>query len=414
MLRYLNKLLTLILLINLVACSNTKPSEEIEYIDPLREVFIVKELNEDIQNRIDNANGEKVYQNYQFKMFFTSSYKNDLKDINGNIINLTEYDKLIFEVVSVDCAHCRKITKSYLEEYINKYPDYKFVQYFDDGNKDEVIDFYCNLNKNFINNVTVIAKDDELHKYIYDEIGMKGYPSTCFYLNNELRFIAVGELDPTKYDNAIDLGFINPLSKEELVNKDNESILELDRTIEDVRNSFSKENIEKIEALSTDLYTAELTYKLVGNKCDFDDKLKGNDLYLSEIKDYEKYKDKKVVLLYTLLEDETETNKIDFINELIKANESLEYIVIFIESYSSSSSVYKKMNKKIEGAPIVSILGQMPVDFYNYGMVAFPSAVFIDRSTFVGAYSKISDVESFKKAIDMFLSDNSIAYKKNN
>lgn len=412
--RHLSKLLTLFLIINLVACSNTEVIEEIEYIDPLREVFIVNELNEDIQNRINNANGEKTYQNYQFKMWYTSPYQKDLEDIDGKTINLTKYDKLIFEVVSIDCAHCKKITKNYLEEYINKYPDYKFVQYFDDGSKEEVINFYNNLNKEFINNVTIIAKDDNLHKYIYEEIGMKGYPSTCFYLNNELRFIAVGELDPVKYDNAIDLGFINPLSKEELVNKDNESILELDRTIEDVRNSFSKENIEKIETLSTDLYTAELTYKLVGNKCDFDDRLKGNDLYFSEIKDYEKYKNEKVVLLYTLLEDESETNKIDFINELIKADESLEYIVVFIESYSSSSSVYKKMNKKIEGAPIVSILGQMPIDFYNYGIVAFPSAVFIDRSTFVGAYSKISDVESFKKAIDMFLSDNSIAYKKNN
>lgn len=412
--RYLSKILTVILIINLTACNNKTTIQEEEYIEPLREVFIVGQLDEKIQNRINNANGEKTYQNYQFKMMYTSPYQNDLKDINGNIINLLDYDKLIFEVVSIECNHCKKITKNYLEDYIKKYPEYKFVQYFDDGDKDEVVKFYQDLNKELIDYVVVIPKDEKLHRYIYDDVGMKAYPTTCFYLNNELRYSAVGELDPVKYDNAIDLGFVNPLEKDELVNSENESILEMDRTIEDVRNSFSEENRNKIETLSTDLYTAELTYKLVGNKCDFNDRLKGNDIYFSEIKDYEKYKDAKVVLLYTLLEDESETNKIDFINDLIKADDSLEYIVIFIESYTSSSSVYKKMNKEIEGAPIVSILGEMPVDFYNYGIVAFPSAVFIDRSTFVGAYSKISDVETFKKATEMFLSENSIAYLRNN
>lgn len=415
-LNYLSKIITFILCLFLVGCSSNEKiiEEEVSYIEPMSEVFIFDLIDENLQEKIKKANNDIEYQNYQFKMLFSKVYDKDLHDINDNVINLKNYDHLVFDVVSVKCSHCKKIVTNYLNDYLKLYPDYTFVQYFDEGNREDIINFYDDLSIEIPDGLIVIGRDDSLHDYIYHEVGMQAYPTINFYLNGELRYSSVGELDLDTYTKAIELGFDVPIEKVDLISEDNKNLLELDRTIDDVRNSLSKENIEKIESLSEDKYTNELTYKLMGSKCDYDDLLKGNAIYISEIDNFDYYKDKKVVLLYTLLESVEDEYRIEEINNLIASDDSVEYIVVFLETTSSSSNVYKKMNKKIIGAPIVSILGKMPADFYNYGIVAFPSAVYIDKSTFVGAYSKISDISSFKKSLDIFLSDDSVAYVKNN
>lgn len=415
-LRYLNKFLTVLVFLMLFGCNSTQEiiEEETQYIEPMKEVFIFEEINHDLQNKILYANNNNEYQNYQFKMLFSDIYAEDVEDIYGNIINLKNYDHLVFDVISTECSHCKKIVSEYLKDYLTKYPEYKFVQYFDEGNKDEIMQFYSDLGVTPFDNVIIIERNDKLHDYIYNDVGMKAYPTINFFLDGKLRFSVVGELDLRAYSKAVELGFIDPIEQKDLINEDGESYLELDRSIDDVKKTLSKENQEKIASLSEDKYTEELTYKLIGSTCNYDDLLKGNAIYISEIDDYDYYKDKQVVLLYTFLESIEDTDRIDKVNELIASNDNYEYIVVFIESTSSSSTVYKKMNRKIEGAPIVSILGKMPADFYNYGIVAFPSAVFIDKSTFTGAYSKISDAESFNQALDLFLSDNSVAYVKNN
>ncbi|MDO4940179.1 MAG: hypothetical protein Q4E33_00630 [Erysipelotrichaceae bacterium] len=414
--RYLNKLLTVLISLTLFGCSSNQEiiQEEIEYIEPMKEVFIFEEIDRDLQNKILYANNNLDYQNYQFKMLFSDIYDQDVEDIFGNVVNLNDYKYLVFDVISTECSHCKKIVSEYLDDYLNGYPDYQFVQYFDEGNKDDILKFYSDLGVSIPEKVIIIERSDELHDYIYNKVGMKAYPTLNFFLDGKLRYSTVGELDIQAYRKAIEVGFIDPIEQEDLLNNDGESLLELDRSIDDVKKSLSKENQDKIANLSEDKYTEELTYKLMGSKCDYDDLLKGNAIYISEIDDYSYYKDKQVVLLYIFLESIEDEDRIDKVNELIASNDNYEYIVVFIESTSSSSTVYKKMNKKIEGAPIVSILGKMPADFYNYGMVAFPSAVFIDKSTFTGGYSKINDVESFNYALDLFLSDNSVAYVKNN
>lgn len=420
-LNYLNKIFVVLLVLCLCSCSfnNNKNNEDeitnnIEYIEPMREVFIFDELDETLQTRIKKANSDIDYQNYQFHMLFSKAYEKDLKDINDNTINLNDYSHLIFEVVSVDCNHCKKIAKESLEQFVKAYPEYTFIQYFDDGTTEEIYEFYKSQEMEVPDYVTILPKDEELHRYIYDEVGMKQYPTLNFYLDNELSYSVVGEISFDGYKNAIDLAFNNPITNDDLIKEDGTSLLNLDRSYLDVKHSLSEENIQKIENLSSDLYTTELTYKLMGSHLDYDDIKDGSQIYISEIENFEEYKNENVVLLYTLLEDVSQTDRIDFINELIKSNDSVKYIVVFIESYSSSSNIYQKMNYKIEGAPIVSILGNMPYDFYNYGIVAFPSAIFVEKSTFTGAFSKIEDVETFNYAIDMFIGDNSIAHKDNN
>ena len=57
----IKKILVLLLLF---LCSCSKDSKQLEYLDPVKDVFIFGELDGDVQNRIKAANGNKEYKNY--------------------------------------------------------------------------------------------------------------------------------------------------------------------------------------------------------------------------------------------------------------------------------------------------------------------------------------------------------------
>ena len=69
-----------------------------------------------------------------------------------------------------------------------------------------------------------------------------------------------------------------------------------------------------------------------------------------------------------------------------------------------SSMVLEDMNIDFN-CKVVSNLGVIPDDLDDFGVVAYPTAIFIDKSTICGAYSNISDLETFNDALNMFLSE---------
>jgi len=405
-------LLVLLLLVGLCACKTKQ--EDYEYIEPMRDAFLFYEVSDEISKRILQANNYEDYQNYQFQMWFKDIYDGQLTDIKGCTYELSKYDKLIIEVVSTTCNHCKRIIGNYLQGYLQAHPEICFIQYFNNADKQGILDFYQENNLSIPVNLIVVGKDEGFKKYIMEDLEAEYYPSLLCFLNGQLRYMSVGEIKNEDYEYVIDLGFNNPIEKAELVNSEGKSIFELARSYEDVRNDFSEENRVKIETLSSDLYTAELVYKMVGNTLDFDDLLPGNNGYVREIDDFSVYKDSQLIILYSLLKgDENDLTQIQLINDLIDSNNNYEYIVVLVDSYTNSSNIYRNSSLKFK-AKAISTLSRMPADFYEYGMVAFPSAVFVNKGTFAGAYSKISDVESFNSAIEMFLSKDAIVYKKNN
>ena len=120
-----------------------------------------------------------------------------------------------------------------------------------------------------------------------------------------------------------------------------------------------------------------------------------------------------MTLFFTYLRDNSETEKVKQINELISSDEGIEYIVVLIEGLESSSAALKDMKIGFS-CPVVSVLGYMPDDFFGFGLIAYPTAVFVDRGTFTGAYSDIESKEKMAEAISLFLSDECIAYRRNN
>ena len=406
------KLILLLMVFLLIGCVPKEEviEEPIEYIDPVKDVFIFSKLDSGTQYRIKKANGNKDYSNYQFAILFKDVYEKDVEDINGNTINLTDYDKLIVEIVSVDCAHCKKQMES-IGDFVNGF-DGTFIQYFNIGDKEEIIQFYDDIE--IPENLIIISRDEDLKEYFLHELGLKKYPSMLGYYEGKVSFMIDGETDIIGFREFCDLAFKERLEKEDFIDRDGNDLLNINRNIDDVKNDLSIENQNKISELDNDGYTEELTYTLMSKKVDFTIMSnKKSDIYINEIDDFTVYEDDELVLIYTFLRDNSQVDRVDFINGLIEDNPDLSFIVILIEGAESSSAALNNMKMKFK-CPVVSTLGYIPSDFFKFSIAAYPTAVFVDKGTFTGAYSNIKDKETFKKATSIFLSEGCVAYKINN
>lgn len=384
--------------------------EDIEYIDPVKDIFIFSALNENTQNRIRRANSNKDYSNYQFKMLFKDVYEGKVQDIEGNTIDLTESEKLILEVVSVDCAHCKK-----QNELINEFVEYfdgTFIQYFNVGTKEEIMEFYGDMQ--IPEDLIIVERDEELKEYLLHELGIKKYPTTLGYYEGKLSFMNDGECDLIGFREFCDISFDKRLGEDDFLDENGDDLLNVNRTIDDVKNDLSKANQELIKELDNDDYTEELTYSLMSQKVDFTKiSNRKSDVYINEIDDFSVYENDELVLLYTFLRDNSQVDRVDFINGLIEDNPDLKFIVVLIEGAESSSAALKNMPMKFR-CPVVSVLGYIPEDFFRFAIAAYPTAVFVNKGVFTGGYSNILDKQTFKKASTIFLGEGCVAYKHNN
>ena len=409
----MKKLLSILLIVLLAACTkeDTEPVNE-ECIDPVRDVFIFAEADSSLQERLKEANNGFDYRNFQFEILFKDIYDKQITDIKGNTYDLSQYEDIVLQVVSVDCEHCHRQIEM-IDVFLDE-TDALFIQYFNVGTASEIKSLYHELYQKIPEDICIVERDEDIKNYIKDYLKLEKYPTLVCFKNGKVSFCAEGETDPETFVKINQIGFIDLIKREDLVDAQGRDLLSLNHSLEDVKNSLSIENQEKITELDHDGYTEELTYQLIGNPLDFT-KTGGSasEIYFSDISDFKPYEQEELVLIYTYLRDNSETEKVDFINELIDSNDSVKYIVVLIEGAESSSAALRNMNTVFH-CPVVSVLGYMPDDFFRFGLIAYPTAVFVEKGVFAGAYSDIENKEKFNQAIEMFLGDGSLAYKKNN
>ena len=410
----LKKIFIVLISFILVSCATNNEEEKIvdEYIAPVKDVFLFDELDNDLKQRIRNANGNSAFQNYQFYMLDKSIYENDLLDINGNVINFNNYDSFILEVLSTTCSHCKDSLENNLDSLLDL--DVTIIQYFNVGDVDDIKNLYEDIDRSIPSNIIVIGKDEGLDDYLRHDIGIERYPTLISYIDNKISFSSIGDMDEESFKSYYEISFNNPLKKEDLIDSEGNDLLSLNRSVDDVKNDLSIENQNKINDLDNDGYTIEATYKLMGKSVDFtkmsNDK---SSPYISEVDDFTIYEDSDLVLLYTFLKDETQSERIEYINELIASNDEVEYLLILIEGIDNSSSAYKKMDIKAN-CPVVSVEGYIPQDFFIIGITSYPTVLFIRNGVYTGAYSNIENTIKFNQAIEMFLGDNCISLVRNN
>ena len=420
----LKKISLLVLCLLLVACADKQPEQEpiddpvIEesiFIEPIRDVFLFDELDAKIrQDWLDIIRESTTASNYHLEMMFTDIYDGDVDDIYGNTVNLSDYKQLVFCFISTDCPHCKKEIDTYLTDIVNEYADVQFVLYFGKGDVDEIKELFNSLGVGMPDNAIIISENNELFNYVKYDLAALMYPTFVFFKNGKVSFDMDGELSLEQYRKAYDFAFVNTLNETDFINEDGINIFDLNRTVDDVKNSLSKQNQERIDYLDDKIYTytSYLTYRMMGDKLDFSRMLEGSSQYISEINNYYPYQDSELVLFYVALSDKDDVESVEFINSLM-SDKSKEYIVVFYEGFDSSSHIYQQMDVKFN-CPVVSILGYMPKDFYKYAVSDYPSAIFVNKGTFTGAYSVIEDADKFAYALDTFLGENCIALKANN
>ncbi len=410
----LKKIFIVLISFILVSCATNNEEEKLidEYIAPVKDVFLFDELDNDLKQRIRNANGNSAFKNYQFYMLGKSIYENDLLDINGNIINFNNYDSFILEVLSTTCSHCRDSLKNNLDSLLEL--DTTIIQYFNVGDIDDIKNLYEDIDRSIPDNIIVIGKDEGLDDYLRNDIGIERYPTLISYKDNKISFSSIGDMDEESFKSYYEISFINILEKEDLIDSEGNDLLSLNRSVDDVKNDLSIENQNKINDLDNDGYTIEATYKLMGKSVDFtkmsNDK---SSPYISEVDDFTIYEDSDLVLLFTFLKDETQSERIEYINELITSNDEVEYLLVLIEGIDNSSSAYKKMDIKAN-CPVVSVEGYIPQDFFIIGITSYPTALFIRNGVYTGVYSNIENTIKFNQAIEMFLGDTCISLTRNN
>ena len=412
------KRLFIILLLLLMCGCEAQIEDEKEltgYLDPISEIDLFNALKTETKKRIYEDNDNTALSSNQLKMIGRSAPDFPLIDIDGNEIDINKLDNVVFEIVATWCTHCQTETKEYLTEIVTMFPDMTFIQYFNEGTPDEIYQFYTNLNIPIPENVIVIPQDDRVHEYFNQNYLLEYYPTFIAFKKGTITCMIDQEVTFNRFCGFYDLAFNSPLKSEELVNEDGVSIFELNRDMDDLYNDLSLENQKKLDDLSENKYTKELTLTKMSKSLDYYNTLdaySGN--YLREVNDYSFYIDKDVVLVYLYFESAEEAlPMISLMNDCIEANPDLNYIGVLIEGEFSSSMIYNYLSEKLH-APVVSILSDIPSDFYSFTVHDFPSAVFVEKSTFTGAYTDIKNVETFNKALDMFIGDNCIALRKNN
>jgi len=399
----IKKIFLVLLIFILSACNLAK--EEKQYIEPMNNVFLFDEIDEESKTKLKQANGDKEYENYQFKMISKDIYDEDLTDINGNTINLKNYDCLVFEIVSVGCSHCKKMIAKDLKIMLNK--DVTFVQYFNVGDKDDILDLYKDIGIEIPDNLIIIEYNESLYDYVKDYLKIESYPTLVLFKNGKVSINSYGQLDTDGIDTLYDLGFNNPITIEE-------NVINLDRSIDDVRESLSEENLDKLKQLDNDKKTEEYTLRLIGSKVDFNNITRSkSNVYVNEVDDYSNYLEEDLIVIYTYLQIDNDINNIEFINSLIDSNKGVSYLVVLVEGVESSSAHYLNSDVKFK-CPVTSILGYIPDDLYKMGVKNYPTAFFIEKGTYVGAYSNINSIGNFNEAIDMFFGDDSISLVNNN
>lgn len=403
----IKKILPVLLVLFICACEPKQEVVKPEYIEPINNVDIIDYVSKDDRDLLYKANGNKDFNNRQFKMLNTNIYDKELIDINGNTINQLDFKKVLLEVISVDCEHCQRTIKNSLD--IMDDPSITYIQYFNVGTKPEIEELYRESDLSFKDNIIIIERSQEFEDYLRYDVGLELYPTLLAYDNGKICFASEGEKDIDELETFIDFCF----NSSEILNK-YLAFIDEDRDINDVRNSLSKENIDKIKHIDNDDRTLDNTLKLIGSSVDFTSINKShNDSYVNTVDDYGSYQNEDLVLIYTYLRELKDFEKVEYINSLVRSNDDVKYIVVMIEGIDSSSQYYQQMNIRFD-CPVASVLSDIPNDFNRLGFSKYPSALFIEKGTYVGAYSNIDSIDNFNYAIDIFFGEDSIALKSNN
>lgn len=416
---YLNRIVILFLIVCLCSCSkNDIEVSTHKYIEPVNDKNFFSRLNEETKDILFNANTGNILNDGQLKLFNKELPNLVVKDIDGNDVDFNDYinSNIVLEVVSKNCTHCKEQIRENNSDIIENHNELTFIQYFVEGNREEILEVYRNENAPIEDSVIIIPECEDFLNYLLD-VGVELTPALICYSKGKITWPQVGPTTLSMFNRFYDVAFSDVYNDVKFIDNDGNSIFDNNRSVDDVRNDLSEENIKLLEDLDEDGFTVSETLSIIGNTIDFSNCAVAMDNSVPVVDDFSIYNDKNVVLFYLYMSDfkNLDLDHINLLSRIVKENSDIEFITIVIDEDSSSTSysVYKKYNKDIGGL-VVSSKSNLPKDTSKIEVSNFPSAIFIEKGTFVGAFSGLSDIKGFNNAKKLFFGENSIAYLENN
>ena len=413
----MKKLLLVLLVFVLSGCSINANNDPIdisnEYIAPIKENAFYDFLNDEAKAIIDAANvDEGDIDNYLLEMWGKELIDFDIKDLNGDFFNLTEFknSKVIIELAQYNCEHCKLQMKN-VEELAKKHPEIVFIQYFVVGDEDEINDFYLLSGCDFVDEIRVVPENSKLREVVEETYAPLYTPTFMFFNNNVLTYSKIGEFSDRVFDAVYDIAFNNALPKEKLTTNDGISIFDTKREYDQVLADFSSDSLSKIHMLEK---AEEITIRNVCKYVDYYDLYEADGEPLYSIDTFEKYINKELVVFYLANINNNLKNDLDLIEEFRQAHKNLNILVILIDNKDiDTSSAYKNLNIE-NNFDVISYKAIIPATLLEMDVHEYPACVYIDNNVVTGGFLNVNSLNDIEYGYSIFMGDTSVALIKNN
>lgn len=406
----MRKILSLLLiLILLTACSTSGSNfvSEREYIKPISSIGLADRLSDELK---------KIFGSYNLKDYILKDIEMEspdlsLEDYFGEIVDFNNYKEgnLIIEVSASWCTHCAEQT-AYNNQIIEK-GNVNVIQFFIDGDKELVKEFYDNENVDIPTNIHIIPENPELQAYFVSS-NIEMVPSFYFYKDGKLTFINVGTITYEKYTAMYDYLFGDKaFNKDNLVDNMGKSIFDKYRDEEDVLNDLSVSSKDKLALIDN---SSDLTISTIGKD------LALNKLYdeekdaLFKIDNYGKYLDEELIVFYLANIFNNLDGEIELINSFKDKHPDTNMLAILVDNKDlSTSREYAKLPNKLK-IDVVSLNAEIPQIFIDTFINEYPAMLFAQDNKLTGGFYDIESLEKMERAYSIFLGDESIALINNN
>lgn len=408
----MKKLISILLVLCLCACSSVKEpiDKSKEYITPINEVSFYEELNDTLKAKLLNIYGDDSVTNNLFEVVGKSLADLCLKDINGKTVDFKDYQdkEIVLEIVQNTCEHCKKQVP--LTETILANEDIIFIQYFAWGDKEEILEFYQDAKREIPSNLIVIPIDEEMNKYV-TSLSIDATPTFLLCKDGTINFACVGDLSYSKYLNAKEVAYTNPLKKADFVNNEGTSVFDLYRGYDDVINDLSNSNKDKLAKVEN---LEDMTINSIGKPVNFFELYERdvNPLYI--IERYEKYINEPLVVFYIGYFKNNLEKDVYLVNDFAKKHTDLNILTVLMDTKDlSTSPLYKAANLSLL-TDVVSSNSEIPVALLDTYVVTYPACIFIQDNIITGGLYSYESVEDLEYAYDIFIGEDSIALLNNN
>ena len=400
------KKIILVLLLILFGCSNTETTNELTYIEPVKEGNLFDFLNADTKALLKDVNNGQDAENTTLKNLGKDLPDYDLDTINGDVVKLSDYknSKLVIEVVSTYCSHCKEQALNNNPYIVSNHSDVTFITYFVNGDIDSVNAFYKEIGVEHNNpNELITIKNEKLNDYMSQNYSFNATPTYYFFNKGKMTWCNVGTIDKEDFESLYEFAFNTKFDTKDLTTDDGTSIFDYIRSIDDVKNDIDEDKYNKLVSLDNDEKTTYLTLKHIGQTFDFNNQYNDESNFKSEIDfniDYTK--DQIAFIMVSGYDPEL----IDIINSFYETNKDIKIFVI-----NTSDKDNEKIADELK-APLASIMNKIPKFLDSGELGNYPSVLFVQDSIITGIYSNFDTVDNLNSAKELFLGSDSIAIAK--